>query len=53
MTQGFGNSQGAAPGGARPAEVETMVPDLLEVVLQQGASDLHLTAGSPPVIRAS
>jgi twitching motility protein PilT len=27
------------------------VPELLEVVLEKGASDLHLTAGVPPVIR--
>src|SRR4051794_39924623 len=27
------------------------VPELLTLVLNQGASDLHLTVGSPPVIR--
>src|SRR5687768_12009565 len=32
-------------------EVEVPIPSLLEVVLERGASDLHLTAGSPPVIR--
>jgi twitching motility protein PilT len=53
MTQAFGNgSPGAAPGvPPRPIEAETMIPDLLDVVLQMGASDLHLTAGTPPVIR--
>src|SRR5205807_7357820 len=35
----------------RPAEAETLIPDLLDIVLERGASDLHLTAGSPPVIR--
>ena len=32
----------------RPAEAETLIPDLLDIVLERGASDLHLTAGSPP-----
>ncbi|HXF37631.1 MAG TPA: type IV pilus twitching motility protein PilT [Actinomycetota bacterium] len=32
-------------------EVQVNVPELLEVVLEKGASDLHLTAGAPPVIR--
>jgi twitching motility protein PilT len=27
------------------------VPELLEIVLEQNASDLHLTAGAPPTIR--
>jgi twitching motility protein PilT len=36
--------------GTQP-EVEVPVPELLELVLARGASDLHLTAGSPPVIR--
>src|SRR5207249_9964677 len=35
----------------RPAEAETLIPDLLDIVLERGASDLHLTAGSPPVLR--
>jgi len=35
---------------SRP-QTEAMIPDLLDVVLQRGASDLHLTVGSPPVIR--
>jgi len=33
------------------AEVQIPVPELLEVVLDRGASDLHLTAGAPPTIR--
>ena len=33
------------------AESEFGINDLLEQVLDQGASDLHLTAGAPPVIR--
>jgi twitching motility protein PilT len=32
-------------------ESEVPIPELLEVVLERGASDLHLTSGSPPVIR--
>src|SRR5438477_4950762 len=35
----------------KPAEAETLIPDLLDLVLERGASDLHLTAGSPPVLR--
>ena len=31
--------------------VQVPVPELLEVVLERGASDLHLTAGAPPTIR--
>src|SRR5919202_86774 len=27
------------------------IPELLEIVLNRGASDLHLTSGSPPVLR--
>jgi twitching motility protein PilT len=32
-------------------EVQVPVPELLEIVLDRGASDLHLTTGTPPVIR--
>jgi twitching motility protein PilT len=32
-------------------DVQIPVPELLEIVLDQGASDLHLTAGAPPTIR--
>ena len=32
-------------------ELQVPVPELLEIVLEKGASDLHLTAGSQPVIR--
>jgi twitching motility protein PilT len=31
--------------------IEVPIPELLEIVLSRGASDLHLTAGSPPLIR--
>jgi twitching motility protein PilT len=51
---GLPGNGSVAPGGAaqsRPVQVETLIPDLLDIVLQKGASDLHLTAGSPPVIR--
>src|SRR6266540_316920 len=36
-----------------PDEEDTQVPvpELLEIVLERGASDLHLTAGAPPTIR--
>jgi len=32
-------------------EIAIPVPELLEVVLERGASDLHLTVGAPPTIR--
>jgi twitching motility protein PilT len=32
-------------------EVAIPVPELLEVILERGASDLHLTVGAPPTIR--
>jgi len=32
-------------------DLQVPVPELLEVVLERGASDLHLTAGTPPTIR--
>ena len=32
-------------------DVQIPVPELLEIVLERGASDLHLTAGAPPTIR--
>jgi len=32
-------------------EIQIPVPELLEVMLEQGASDLHLTVGAPPTIR--
>jgi twitching motility protein PilT len=40
--------------GADPNRAEepiVAVPELLDIVLARGASDLHLTAGSPPVLR--
>jgi twitching motility protein PilT len=30
---------------------EVPIPELLEIVVERGASDLHLTTGTPPVIR--
>jgi twitching motility protein PilT len=40
---------------AQPApdeeELQVPVPELLEIVLEKGGSDLHLTAGSKPVLR--
>ena len=35
----------------RDQEYSIPVPELLEVVLERGASDLHLTTGAPPTIR--
>jgi len=32
-------------------QLHVPIPELLEVVLERGASDLHLTAGTPPTIR--
>jgi len=32
-------------------ELQIPVPELLEVMLERGASDLHLTVGTPPAIR--
>src|SRR5213596_1137736 len=32
-------------------DIQVPVPELLEIVLDRGASDLHLTAGAPPTIR--
>jgi twitching motility protein PilT len=32
-------------------DAQVPIPELLEQVLDRGASDLHLTAGAPPVIR--
>src|SRR5947208_383828 len=39
------------PPGPGEQEIEVPIPELLDIVLQRQASDLHLTAGSPPVIR--
>jgi twitching motility protein PilT len=36
---------------AEEQDLSVPVPELLEVVLERGASDLHLTAGAPPTIR--
>ncbi|MBI4259534.1 MAG: type IV pilus twitching motility protein PilT [Actinobacteria bacterium] len=44
-------SSGGGGTGLRNDEVEIPIPELLEILLRQGGSDLHLTAGSPPVIR--
>jgi twitching motility protein PilT len=40
-----------ATGHAPEEDSQVPIPELLEQVLDTGASDLHLTAGSPPVIR--
>ncbi|MEW6059947.1 MAG: type IV pilus twitching motility protein PilT [Actinomycetota bacterium] len=41
-------SVAAAPG---EEDIPVPVPELLEIVLERGASDLHLTVGTPPTIR--
>ena len=33
------------------AEVQIPIPELLEAMVERGASDLHLTVGTPPTIR--
>src|ERR671930_1643888 len=38
-------------GVAREGHGDVPIPELLELVLNRGASDLHLTSGSPPVLR--
>ena len=40
----------AQPSGSEP-EQQIKLSELLQVVIDRGASDLHLTAGVPPVIR--
>ena len=42
------------PGAATPAALEPIQPsllDLLKVMVEKSASDLHITTGSPPVLR--
>ncbi len=41
-------SVAAAPG---EEDIPVPVPELLEIILERGASDLHLTVGTPPTIR--
>src|SRR2546425_8668798 len=36
---------------AQQEEVQVPVPELLSALLDLGGSDLHLTAGAPPVVR--
>ena len=43
--------QSNANTGADQEDVQIPIPELLEIVLHEGASDLHITAGSPPQIR--
>ncbi|MEX0833194.1 MAG: type IV pilus twitching motility protein PilT [Actinomycetota bacterium] len=42
---------GSPGGGGGDEDAQIPIPELLEIVLERGASDLHITAGSPPVIR--
>jgi twitching motility protein PilT len=51
--EGAGNGQTAVATQvqAQAPEHQLLIPDLLDVVLERGASDLHLTSGSPPVLR--
>ena len=32
-------------------EVQIPIPELLEAMVERGASDLHITVGTPPTIR--
>ena len=42
----------AAAGGLRPRRLdETHLDDLLRIVVEKGASDLHLCVGVPPILR--
>jgi twitching motility protein PilT len=47
---GAGHMNGGG-GLGREMQPEIPIPELLDLVLEKGASDLHLTAGSQPVIR--
>ena len=35
----------------RDGEVQIPIPELLEAMVERGASDLHITVGTPPTIR--
>jgi twitching motility protein PilT len=35
----------------REGEVQIPIPELLEAMVERGASDLHITVGTPPTIR--
>src|SRR5207302_1580742 len=48
-----GASAGTVVVGDEGIVDELHINDLLELVIQWGGSDLHLTAGSPPVIRVN
>jgi twitching motility protein PilT len=49
---GSGDPSTSAAGEGRAARVEELsINDLLDIVLQTRGSDLHITAGSPPVVR--
>ena len=61
MIYGVANGDGAAGSSAavavgtealgETAQDELHINELLELVIQYGGSDLHLTAGSPPIVR--
>jgi twitching motility protein PilT len=45
------NTDRVATSDTPQAEFEVSINELLEAVLEKGASDLHVTAGAPPVLR--
>jgi twitching motility protein PilT len=40
-------------GNEKPQGADVPIPDLLRKVVERGASDLHVTSGSPPVVRVN
>ncbi|MFO0606595.1 MAG: type IV pilus twitching motility protein PilT [Polyangiales bacterium] len=42
---------GVGPGGAALEPIQPSLLDLLKVMVEKNASDLHVTTGSPPVLR--
>ncbi|PKL49617.1 MAG: type IV pili twitching motility protein PilT [Candidatus Riflebacteria bacterium HGW-Riflebacteria-2] len=44
-------AQSAASAGAHGGEEEVIIDDLLRLIVEKQGSDLHLTVGSPPMLR--
>jgi twitching motility protein PilT len=51
MDTSFGNDSGAEGAGAQGARPSFSLQQLLKVMVEKGASDLHITAGSAPLLR--
>jgi len=45
------DTTGVGPGGAPLEPIQPTLLDLLKVMVEKNASDLHITTGSPPVLR--